>query len=445
MELLRENIRRNDEDSILHQIGELYPADLAEIFNEISPLESLYLYQLLDEEKAADVVAEMDEDVREKFLRHLSPKEIAETFLENLDSDDAADILLELPELRQRQILSEIEDMDVARDIVDLLQYDEDSAGGLMAKELVKVEVSWGRKQVIDEIRKQSAEIDNFYTVYVVNENNILLGLLPLKKLLLEPESASLEDIYVDKIVWVEASQRAEEVASIMKKYDLVVLPVVDPIGRLIGRITIDDVVDVIQEEAEKDYQLASGISQDVESDDSIWVITKARLPWLLVGLAGGIIGSQVIGTYEEELRIKPEMAYFIPLIAAMGGNAGVQSSAIIVQALANQSLRSGNLLGKLVKELGIGMLNGLVCAVVIGAYNILFNHDFGLSVTVAVAMLTVVVVASLLGTFIPLMLNRFKIDPALATGPFVTTLNDLTGMMIYFSIGRMMYDMTLG
>lgn len=442
LELLRYNIAQQEEVGLLEQISELHPVDLAEIFNEISAEEAKYLYQHLDEEKAAEVLAELDEDVREKFLALLSSKEIASKFVENLDSDDAADIIGELPVKRQKEILSEIEDMEVAQDIVDLLKYDEDTAGGLMAKELVKVNVNWDRQYAINEIRKQAIEIDNLYSVYVVNDMGLLLGLLPLKKLLLEPESATIEEIYVDKVVSVDAGADREEVASLMKKYDLVVLPVVDELGRLIGRITIDDVVDVMQEEAEKDYQLASGISGNVESDDSIWVITRARMPWLLVGLLGGIAGSRVIGTFEAQLQIKPEMAYFIPLIAAMGGNAGVQSSAIVVQALANKSFRSDSMAGKLMKELMIGLLNGLVCATVIVLYNLLINDDPGLSITVGTAMLTVIIVASLLGTFIPLTLNRFKVDPALATGPFITTMNDITGMVIYFSIGRLMYGL---
>lgn len=435
-------IESRDEAQILELIGDLHPVDLAEIFEEISPIRAKYLYTLLDEEKAAEVVAFLDEDVREKFLSQLTSKEIAENFVENLDSDDAADIIGELSEERQREVLSEIDDIEIASDIVDLLKYDEDTAGGLMAKELVKVNVNWSRDKVIDEVRLQSHEVDNVYTVYVVDDNDVLLGILPLKKLLIEPEIVRIEDMYHDKIQFAVVHQSAEEAASMMKKYDLVVLPVVDEIGRLVGRITIDDVVDVLQEEAEKDYQLMSGLSGSVESDDTIWVLTRARMPWLLVGLIGGIVGSQIISVYEDQIKIHPEMAYFIPLIAAMGGNAGVQSSAIIVQGLANNTLKKGDALLKFFKELSVGLLNGIVCASVIMLYNIVFSNHMGIAITVSVAMLTVIVVASIMGTFIPLTLHRFKIDPALATGPFITTMNDITGMFIYFLIGRMMYGM---
>jgi magnesium transporter len=438
---LQRAIKERDEASILEVIGDMHPIDIAGIFENISALEAKYLYTLMDEEKAADVITELDEDVREKFMAQLSSREIAEQFVENLDSDDAADLLSEFPVARQKEILSEIEDPEMASDIVDLLQYDEDTAGGLMAKEMVVIQVDWDRKQVIEEIRRQAIEIENFYTVYVVDEHHKLLGVLPLKKLLIEPESVRVEDIYLDKVIFVDVQTSKEEVAHAMSKFDLVALPVVDQLGRLVGRITIDDVIDVIQEEAEKDYQLASGLTEDVESDDSVWVLTRARTPWLLVGLLGGIIGANVIAQYEGQIRIHPEMAYFIPLVAAMGGNAGVQSSAIVVQGLASgRSLRQDALLKKFFKEMAVGLLNGVICALAIWGYNFFFTGDQVLAFTVGTAMLTVIVSASVLGTFIPLTLNRFKIDPALATGPFITTLNDITGMFIYFFIGRLLY-----
>lgn len=443
IEQLRHGIQHRDESVILELTSELHPTDLAEVFHELSPAEAKYLYTLFDEERAAEVIAWLDEDYREKFLAQLSSREIAEQFVENLDSDDAADIIGELPEERQREILSEIQDLEVASDLVDLLKYDEDTAGGLMAKELVRINVNWDRDKVIEEIRKQANDIDNVYTVYVTDDDGKLLGILPLKKLLIEPESVRIEDMYIDKIQKVEVNQSKEDVSALMKKYDLVVVPVVDGIGRLVGRITIDDVVDVLQEEAEKDYQLMSGLTENVESDDKIWILTRARMPWLLVGLVGGIVGSRVISTYEDQIQIHPEMAFFTTLIAAMGGNAGVQSSAIIVQGLANNTLRRGDTWAKFFKEFAVALLNGLVCAAAIFAYGY-FTEGLSLAVTISTAMLTVIIVASILGTFIPLTLNRFKIDPALATGPFITTMNDITGIFIYFLIGRIMYGLIL-
>lgn len=436
---LQDGIRAKDEALILELIGELHPTDIAEIFDEISVEEARYLYTLIDEEKAAEVVAWMEEDSREKFLAQLSSKEIAEQFVENLDSDDAADILAELTEERQREVISEIQDKEIADDVTDLLKYEEDTAGGLMAKELVKINVNWGREKVIQEVRLQAHDIENVYTVYVVNDDDKLLGILSLKRLLIEPETTSIEDMYNDKIQFVDVNAPKEQVLELMKKYDLVVMPVTDGIKRLVGRITIDDVVDVMQEEADKDFQLMSGLTEQVESDDKIWVLTRARMPWLVVGLLGGLVGARVISSYEDQLHIHPEMAFFTTLIAAMGGNAGVQSSAIIVQGLANNTLRKGETWTKFTKEISVAFLNGIVLAAIVFAYGI-FMEELPLAITISTALMTVIIVASVLGTFIPLTLNRFKVDPALATGPFITTLNDITGIFIYFMIGRLMY-----
>jgi magnesium transporter len=237
----------------------------------------------------------------------------------------------------------------------------------------------------------------------------------------------------------VKVTATSEEVAEVMSKYDLVVLPVVDQLGRLVGRITIDDVVDVIREEAEKDIQIMSGLSDDVDTNDRLWRLSRARIPWLLVGMCGGIIGSRIIGSYESQIQIHPEMAFFIPLIGATGGNVGVQSSAIIVQGLANNTLLGDKITSKLFKELGVGIINGLICSCLIWGYAFLIE-SWKLAATVSIALFTVILCASFLGTFVPLTMNRFKINPALATGPFVTTLNDIIGITIYFFIGRLLY-----
>ena len=317
--------------SVLQDLNELHPADIAEITDSLKDEEVLKLYQCLNDEVATDVLVELEEDVREKLLKNLSPKEIAETFIENMDSDDAADIIDELPDRKKDDVISAIKDAEQASDIVDLLHYPEDSAGGLMAKELIKVQVNWSLLKCLREMRKQAEDIENVYTIYVTDATGKLVGTLSLKKLLLAPDGSKVKDLYFENVLAVKAYEKSEEIAAIMEKYDLVVLPVVDELYRLIGRITIDDVVDVIKEEADKDYQMASGISENIDSTDSVRVLTKARLPWLLVGLLGGILGALVINQYEDQLEIYPEMALFIPLIAAMGGNVGVQSSAIIV------------------------------------------------------------------------------------------------------------------
>jgi magnesium transporter len=437
---LRAAIERNAESALLELVNDLHPADIAEIIDELEADEALVLYKVMDADRASDVLMHLEEDSRENFLALLTPKEIAEQFIDHLDSDDAADMINELPEDQKQKVIAQIEDRQQAQDIVDLLHYEEETAGALMAKELIKVNINWTVGKAVKEMRKQAEQIEHVYTVYVVDEDDLLMGRLQLKKLLLNPIKAKITDIYNQKIRSVNVDEDQEEIANIMEKYDLVALPVVDELGRLLGRITIDDVVDVIKEEAEKDYALASGISGSIESTDSIYVLTRARLPWLLIGLIGGIMGARVIELYEGDLQLYPEMAFFIPLIAAMGGNVGVQSSAIIVQGLANNSLGLSGIWSKLRKEFGVALLNGVVLSVLIFVYNYVFQDSLDLAYTVSLALFCVILVAALFGTFVPLVLDKYEIDPALATGPFITTVNDVLGLFIYFLIGHMLY-----
>lgn len=441
LEAIRESLDSGENTAVLEQINDLHPADIAEIFDEVNSEQAEKLYPYLNEENASDVLIELENDIREKLLDTLGAAEIAEKFIDNMESDDAADIMAELPDEKKDDVISLIKDAEQASDIVDLLNYDEDSAGGLMAKELIKVEMDWTIPRCVKEMRKQAEDIDDVYTIYVVDSKEKLIGTLSLKRLLLAPARSTIEDLYNDDVRSVKAYEDAETVANIMEKYDLVVLPVIDKLDRLIGRITIDDVVDVIKEEADKDYQMASGISESVDSSDSVRVLTRARLPWLLVGLLGGIFGALVINQYEDQLQIYPEMALFIPLIAAMGGNVGVQSSAIIVQGLANNSLGFDGLWKRLGKEFLVALLNGFVCSVLILIYTIVVKDSYDLAATVSTALILVIVFAGLFGTFVPLMLDKYKIDPALATGPFITTMNDIVGLFIYFGIGHVMYN----
>jgi len=441
LEKLNIAVESNAEAKVLELIDGLHAVDVAEILDEQSTNEAKAFYALLPEEIAADALVELDEDVRERFLKEIPSEEIAEKIIDNLDSDDAADVIGELSEEQQDEVISHIEDIEQAGDIIDLLNYDEESAGGLMAKELVKVNIGWDVATCIKEIRAQAEEVEKMYTVYVVDENDILQGRISLKKLLLAPENSKVKDVYNDEVILVKVDVESEEVAQIMDKYDLVVIPVIDEIGRLLGRITIDDVVDVIKEEAEKDYQMASGISESVESSDSAWVLTRARLPWLLIGLFGGILGAQVIEAYEGQIKIHPEMAFFIPLIAAMAGNVGVQSSAIVVQGLANNSLGLDGIWKKLFKELLVGLINGIVLGSLIFIYNYFFSDSITLSIIVSISLFAVIVFAAIFGTLVPLMLDKYKIDPALATGPFITTVNDVFGLFLYLFIGYLMYS----
>ena len=432
-------INKGDSHFIVSHVNELHPADIAEIMDYVNLQEAQYIYELLDEEQAADVLVEIDEDVRDKFLASLSAKEIAES-IENMDSDDATDLIQDLPEKKQEEVLSEIKDESQSSDISDLLAYEEDSAGGIMAKEFVAANSDWTVKDALTMLRKQVEDVDNVYTIYVTNVQSKLLGTLSLKKFLYASDQTLIKDLYRPDPIVVNAMVPAEEVASIMEKYELVVIPVVNDLGVLIGRITIDDALEVIKEEAEKDYQMASGISEKVESSDNIWMLSRARLPWLLIGLTGGILGAYVIGGFEDKISEFPVMASFIPLILAMGGNVGVQSSAIIVQSLANNSLEIETIAKKLIKELLVALVNGVICSLIALVFCLFTENDPLLSLTIGVALISVFLYAGLFGTFIPLILNRYKIDPALATGPFITTTNDVIGLLLYFLIGWALY-----
>lgn len=437
MTLLRDHLADGRDSDVLGMIGELHPADLADILDEVKRDEAAYLFKLIDKDKVSDVLMEMEEDAREELLSTYTSKEIAEELVGDLDSDDATDLIQELPDQKKEEVIAQLEDEDQASDILDLLAYEEGTAGGLMAKELVKVNQNWTIATAIREMRRQAEDIDNVYTIYVVDDHDVLLGRLSLKRLLLSSPSTRsyIRDIYLQQELHaVTPDLTDEKVASVMEKYDLVTVPVVNQGGMLLGRITIDDVVDVLREEAERDYQLASGISEDVESRDSVWTLTRARLPWLLIGMAGGILGATVIGAFDIEKNI--EMALFIPLIAAMGGNVGVQSAAIVVQGLANQSLRNEGLGAKLVKEFSVGVVNGIICSAIIFISSMLLNFGLALSITVCISLFAVIVFAALFGTFVPLALDKYKIDPALATGPFITTANDIIGLIIYFVVG---------
>ncbi len=431
-------INENKSRKVRELINKLHAADIAEILEKVSLNEAQFIYQILDEEKSAEILLEIDENLREDLLAALSAKEIAEEVIENLESDDAADLIGELSEKKQEEVLSHIEDTEYASNISDLLAYPEDTAGGLMAKELIKVNQNWNTLICLREMRKQAKNIKKVHTIYVVDDNDKLLGSLSLKRLLLTETKMPVKKIINSDIISAKATENNQIVANIMNKYDLVVLPVVNQNNKLIGRITIDDVMDVVKEEAEKDYQMASGITEDVESSDSVWTLTRARLPWLLIGMIGGVIGAEIIGVFDIHKNF--ELAFFIPLIAAMGGNVGVQSAAIVVQGLANNALNTKDTFRKLTKELAVGLLNGLICSFIILASTIMLGYGNELSLTVSISLLAVIIFAALFGTFIPLTLEKYNIDPALATGPFITTINDVLGLFIYFLIGQAIF-----
>ena len=431
-----ELVKLSDEKSIVKIFSNYHHADIAEILEELNSDDATYIIKLLDSEKTSDVLMELDDDYREKILKNLSIQEIAEE-VEELDSDDATDIISELPEEKQKKVISKISDAEHKADIKELLKYDEDSAGGLMAKELIKVNENWTVTRCVKEMRSQASEVTRVHSVYVVDNDDILLGRLSLKDLLVANPKTKIRSIYKKNVDHVYDTDSAESVASTMQKYDLGAIPVVNKKKKLLGRITIDDIVDLIKEEAEEDYQLAAGILQDVDVDDTIFELTKARLPWLIVGLIGGIGAAFVMVGFDEILIQNEILFYFTPLIAAMAGNVGVQSSAIIVQGLANDDIR-GSINNRLFKETLLSILNGVILAILLFLFIYFWKGDTNIALALSVALVAVVIVAGIIGTFIPLFLNKRGIDPAIATGPFITTSNDIFGILIYFMVAKL-------
>ncbi|MEP5255833.1 MAG: magnesium transporter [Winogradskyella arenosi] len=453
MEELQENIQFQLSDELIEKVeilveqqndkalkvllNEYHHADIAEILDELNLDEAVYVIKLLDSETTAEILMELDEDIREKVLKNLSNKEIAEE-IEELDTDDAADIIAELPEERQAEVISQIEDTEHREEIQELLAYDEDTAGGLMAKELVKVYETWTVAGCLRRIRGQARDVTRVHSVYVVDRQGRLIGRLSLKDLIVSKSDQKIADIAKENVAWVHVNDNVEDVAKVMAKYDLEAIPVINDHNVLVGRITIDDILDVIREEADKDYQMAAGISQDVEADDSILKLTKARLPWLFIGMFGGLGAASIIEQFNDNMGNFVVLLSFVPLIQATAGNVGVQSSAIVVQGIANGTI-DGKILKRLFKEFLLGLVNGVAISLVaIIITHFIFGTPYIVSITISIALIAVIIMAALIGTFIPIFLDKRGIDPAVATGPFITTSNDVFGILIYFLIAKL-------
>jgi magnesium transporter len=428
-------IAHNDGDKLRELLHELHFADIAELLEELSSDDATYLIKLLESELTSEALMELDDDVREKILSRLSPREIAQELAE-MDTDDAADIIAELDDHIQQKVISKLDDEEHAADIIELLKYDEDTAGGLMAKELVQVKETWTVAGCVREMRRQAENVTRVHSIYVTDKEGRLKGRLSLKDLLTAPEKTKIREIYIPKVDYVSVHTEGEEVARIMQKYDLEAIPVIDDEGILVGRITIDDIVDFIRDEADKDYQMAAGISSDAEADDSVWVLTRARLPWLVLGLFGGLGSVYIMKGFEEAITNYPILFFFTPLIAAMAGNVGVQSSAIIVQGLANDNVK-GSLINRLLKEVGLALINGTALGGMVMLFGFIVGQDVLVSFTISISMLFVIIVAALIGTFVPIILDRRGIDPAIATGPFITTSNDIFGIFLFFYLSK--------
>lgn len=424
-------------------IAQMHPADIAELFRELDLRQAEWLFGLIDSnETKADVLMELDEDDRRKLLEGMDPEQIGH-FIDLLDTDDAVDLIQELDKEEREEVISHIDDVEQAGNIVDLLQYDEDTAGGLMGTEMIVVNQNWSMPQCIKEMRAQAEELDDVYNIYVVDDDERLLGILPLKKMITDPSVSKIKRVMETDPKSVATDTPVDEVALDFEKYDLVAMPVVDPIGRLVGQITVDDVMDEVREQSERDYQLASGLATDVDADDSLWAQVRSRIPWLLIGIVSGIMASLILAGFEDQLAAVTALALFIPIIGGTGGNVGVQASAIVVQSLANGSLDIKEFGRQISKELLVGLLNASIIAAVIFAYNLIMLPDnFAVTLSVAVSLFVVVMFATILGSTVPLTLEKLHINPALATGPFIQISNDIVGLVIYVYISRLCLDL---
>ncbi len=439
LDKFREAIETKDEHFILDSLAEVRHEDISSLLEEFDAEDSRYVLTLLEKDVASEIIGDLDEDIRAKFLTVYTPEEIAE-YIDRIETDDAADILNDLPVKVKEEVIANLENTEKAHHIIELLRYDEDCAGGLMAKELIKANLNWNVVQCIEEIRRQAENVSKIYAVYVVDDNGKLIGRVALKDMILAKSNAKIADIYSPEIISVFTYQKEEEVAEIISKYDLEAVPVVNVSGKLVGRITVDDIIDVITEIADEERNLMAGISADVEEDDSVWLLTRARLPWLIIGLLGGIVGAKFIGIFEEDLQKVAALAFFIPLIMATGGNVGIQSATLVVQGLASVSTFESSIWQRLLKTLLVAILNGAVLAGLVYVF-ILLSYDPTLAFVVGIALFSVVLFASMAGTLIPLFLDKLGFNPALASGPFITTTIDLLGLALYFVVAHLLYD----
>ena len=432
LEHIRNIIRNNDAEDARAELATLHPADIAELYQNLDIDQAEYLFRLLDPDTAADVLMELDEDERQRLLEAMPADEIARQ-IDHLDTDDAVDLIQQLDEEQREEILSHIDDVEQAGDIVELLKYDEDTAGGLMGTEMIVVNENWSMPECIRQMRLQAEELDEIYYVYVVDDDHKLRGILPLKTMITDPSVSKIKRVMETDPVSVKANTPIDDVALDFEKYDLVAMPVIDSIGRLLGQITVDDVMDQVRESSERDYKVASGLSSDVDADDSLLAQVKARIPWLLIGVVSGIVATLILGGFESKLQAVTALALFIPIIGGTGGNVGVQASAIVVQSLANGTLDVKEFSKQLGREILIGLLNATIISGVIFLYNIIVMPDeMAVTLSVTVSLFIVVMFASILGTVVPLTLEKLHINPALATGPFIQISNDLLGLLIY-------------
>ncbi|WP_337040295.1 magnesium transporter [Emticicia sp. 17c] len=438
IERLETAIEQKDEKLLKTEMEDLYPADIASILLELNGEQGHYLLTLVDTETGAEILSHIESENRKKFIQEQFTIEEIAKYVNLFDSDDAADLLNEQSIEVREKVIALLEDREQARFIIDLMYYPEDIAGGLMQKELVKVNSSWTVSECVEEIRRQAEDVEKVFAIYVVDDEQKLQGIVSLKQIVLARKNTRIENILDDDIVFVETTTKAEEVAEMMQKYDLEAIPVVNTLGRLLGRITIDDVFDYITDKAEEDIQVMAGITGEAEEADSVWQLAKARLPWLVVGVAGSLLAATVIKGFEAEFQKVAALAAFIPIMGSTGGNVGIQTSSLIVQSLAEKTGISTSLGQRLLKIILVAIVNGLIIGALAGAYIYIIGES-QLFLVVCFSLLSVVVLASFTGTITPLVLDRIGVNPAIASGPFITTANDIIGIGTYLLIAHLL------
>jgi len=441
IEEVKSSIKKKQSKFLMSLINEMRAADLADLIEHLNPEERLYLFEMLDPDGAGEVLVEIESPVQESILSDLDNKVITE-IVQELDSDDAADLMGDLPVERAQEIIDKLED-EVSEELEKLLPYHEDSAGGIMALEYVAVKEYFTVQEAIDTIREKREEVENLYYLWVVDDFEKLVGVISLKDLVLEPSNRKINEIMNPSVISVDVNTDQEEVAQLVKKYDLVAIPVVDEFNRLVGRITHDDIIDVIEEETDEDISLMAGVIHQEIAEDSSVKISRARLPWLIAGLFGGILAAAVINQFESSLEKVIALSFFFPVIMAMGGNTGTQASTVAVRGLATGDIGLVNTGKRLWTEMRVALYNGVICGILLGLIVGTWLSDYGLGSVVGFALMLIVLISGFIGAAVPLALKRLNIDPALATGPFVTTSNDIISLLIYLGLVTAFLRMT--
>jgi magnesium transporter len=426
-------IQKGDQTHLRRLIDPMRAADVADLVEHLNPEERIYLFESLEPESAGDVFVEIEAPVQEKILSDLDNQAITE-IVEELDSDDAADLVGDLPVERAKQIIETLDD-EVSDELERLLPYPEDTAGGIMALEFVAVHEDDTLGQAIDVIRAKREDVVNFFYLFVLDDFGRLVGVVSLKDLVVEPADRKIREIMNPEVISVPVHLDQEEVAQLFKKYDLVTVPVVDNNHRLVGRITHDDIIDVLEEEADEDISLMAGVIHQEIAEESSLKISRARLPWLVAGLFGGVLAAGVINEFETALQKIITLAFFIPVIMAMGGSSGTQAATVIVRGMATGDINIINIGKRLWVELRVSFINGIICGIILGIIVSFWLSNVPLGVVVAVSLVIIVLSSGFIGAAVPLILNKLHIDPALATGPFVTTLNDILSLLIYLGM----------